>query len=202
MKPASHDPQEITGCFIGTQSIRIEISIIVRFSNAADEKVEDERCCGPDFHLRLNAFPSLRQAVVCVGVLFSIVTRHQAFNEACWNLRVGFEHRSKYEIFGLPLVHVAFGYDPRSGLPRIARGIIAIGNSALGVVAIGGIAAGGVVLSGIGLGLLVIAGIAVGWIAVGGIAIGTAFALGGLAISFGRVTGGLPLILNLFPLQN
>jgi hypothetical protein len=46
----------------------------------------------------------------------------------------GFEYRSKRELFGLPLIHVAFGYNPHTGLPRLARGVIAIGNFALGVV--------------------------------------------------------------------
>jgi hypothetical protein len=108
----------------------------------------------------------------------------------------GFEYRSKQQLFGVPLLHVAVGYSPRTGLPRLARGIIAIGNFALGVVAIGGIAAGGIVLSGIGFGVLVIAGIAVGWVAIGGLAVGIAFALGGLAVSVYHAIGGLPLLLN------
>ena len=108
----------------------------------------------------------------------------------------GFEYRSKSSLFGMPIIHLAFGYNPHTGFPRIARGVIAIGNLALGVVAIGGIAAGGFVLSGIGLGMLVVAGIAVGWVAVGGIAAGAAFALGCLAISLGHAIGGLPLLLT------
>lgn len=114
------------------------------------------------------------------------------------NLLFGFEYRSRSELFGFPLLHVAFGYNPRTGLPRLARGIIAIGNFAIGLIAIGGIAAGGFVLSGIGFGFLILAGIAIGWISVGGIAIGAAFALGGLALSFDRALGGLPLIFGMF----
>lgn len=108
----------------------------------------------------------------------------------------GFEYRSRQELFGLPLIHVATGINPYTGLPRLARGIIAIGNFAVGVVAVGGLAAGGLVLSGIGAGLMTLAGIAVGWIAVGGLAVGAAFALGGLAVSYGYAVGGLPLIIN------
>jgi hypothetical protein len=107
----------------------------------------------------------------------------------------GFEFRSKGAFFGLPLLHVAFGYNPRTGLPRLACGIIAIGNFSFGLIAIGGIAAGGFVLSGIGLGLFALAGIAVGGVAVGGIAVGLSFALGGLALSHGHAIGGLPIIL-------
>ena len=94
------------------------------------------------------------------------------------------------------MLHVAIGFNPGTGLPRLARGVIAIGNFALGVIAIGGMAAGGFVISGIGVGLGVIAGIAVGWTAVGGIALGASFALGCLDLSFGSTVGGLPLILN------
>jgi hypothetical protein len=108
----------------------------------------------------------------------------------------GFEYRSHSELFSLPLLHIAFGYNPHTGLPRVARGVIAIGNFAFGVVAIGGIAAGGFVLSGIGFGFLTLAGIAVGWVAIGGIAVGAAFALGGLALSLWRAKEGIPLIMS------
>jgi hypothetical protein len=107
----------------------------------------------------------------------------------------GFEYRSQSELFGFPWLHIAFGYNPHTGLPRLARGIIAIGNFAIGLIAVGGIAAGGFVLSGIGFGFLTLAGIAVGWVSVGGIAIGAAFALGGLALSLWHAKGGIPLIL-------
>ena len=42
----------------------------------------------------------------------------------------GYEYRSKAEFLGLPLVHVAQGIDPETGRPRVARGIIAVGNLA------------------------------------------------------------------------
>jgi hypothetical protein len=105
----------------------------------------------------------------------------------------GFEHRSKAELFGLPLVHIATGVDPRTGLPRLAKGILAVGNFAVGLVAIGGFALGGITIAGIGLGLFTLAGIALGGIAIGGIAVGLIFALGGLAISAGAAIGGLGL---------
>jgi hypothetical protein len=109
----------------------------------------------------------------------------------------GFEYISQSRLFGIPLIHVAFGYNPHTGLPRVARGVIAIGNFAFGLIAIGGIAAGGLVLSGIGVGLLALAGIAVGWVTVGGIAVGATYAFGGLAFSLWHAKGGLPLILNM-----
>jgi len=105
----------------------------------------------------------------------------------------GFEYRSETEWFGWPLVHVALGVNPRTGLPRVARGIIAVGNFAIGLVAIGGFAVGGLTIAGIGLGLLILGGIALGGVAIGGIAVGLSFALGGLAISSGYAIGGLGL---------
>ena len=108
----------------------------------------------------------------------------------------GFEYRSRTEILGLPLIHLAFGYNPRTGLPRLAKGVVAIGNVALGFIAVGGIAAGGFVISGIGMGFFALAGIAIGGVAVGGIAIGAAFALGGLAFSLQHAIGGLPVMLQ------
>ena len=49
----------------------------------------------------------------------------------------GFEYRSPAELWGWPLVHIAQGINPKTGLPHVARGVIAIGNIAIGLVAIG-----------------------------------------------------------------
>jgi len=103
----------------------------------------------------------------------------------------GYEYRSSRTLYGLPLVHIAYGPSPAGGF-RVAKGIIAIGNIAVGVFAIGGLAAGVFAISGIGLGLICLAGvafgillglggIATGYIAIGGMAIGV-YAIGGLSI--------------------
>jgi hypothetical protein len=105
----------------------------------------------------------------------------------------GYEYRSQIEFFGLPLVHVAYGPNPSTGLPQVARGVIAIGNFAFGLIAIGGMAVGGFVLSGIGLGMFVLGGISIGMIALGGLSIGGYFALGGLAISGAYAIGVLAI---------
>jgi hypothetical protein len=105
----------------------------------------------------------------------------------------GYEYRSRQEIFGWPLIHIAGGVNPETGLPRVARGVIAIGNFAVGLVAIGGFAVGGLVLSGIGLGLVALGGIAVGGVAAGGVALGLGFAVGGVAMSAGWAVGGVAL---------
>lgn len=108
----------------------------------------------------------------------------------------GYEYRSEQTVFGWPLVHVAFGINPENGLPRVAQGIIAIGNFAIGVVAVGGFAAGGLVLSGIGLGLVAFGGIAAGAVAAGGVALGLIFAAGGVAISGSWAVGSVALAPN------
>jgi hypothetical protein len=92
----------------------------------------------------------------------------------------GYEYRSETTLFGLPLVHIASGFDPETGRKRIAKGIIAIGDMAVGVLAIGGGAFGG----------LAIGGGAIGLIALGGGAIGLLLALGGGAIGGVAVGGG------------
>lgn len=105
----------------------------------------------------------------------------------------GYEYRSHVEIFGWPLIHVASGVNPRTGLPRVAKGIVAVGNFAFGLIAIGGIAVGGITFAGIGLGVFVLGGIALGVFSFGGLALGLLLAVGGLAISLGYAYGGLAL---------
>jgi predicted Ser/Thr protein kinase len=93
----------------------------------------------------------------------------------------GYEYRSKATIWGLPLIHVAGGWDPATGQWRKAKGIIAIGDRAVGVVALGAGYAMGVIAIGGGFGL--------GLIGFGGCAIGLLFAFGGMALG-GIVFGG------------
>jgi hypothetical protein len=105
----------------------------------------------------------------------------------------GYEYRSKTELFGLPLVHIAEGIDPETNMPRVAKGIIAIGNVAIGVLALGGFALGGFSLGGISLGILALGGIAIGGFTLGGMSLGAVFAVGGLAVSLLYALGGLAI---------
>jgi serine/threonine-protein kinase len=108
------------------------------------------------------------------------------------HLRLGYEYRSRRTWWGLPLVHVASGVDPRTGRRRMARGIIAIGERAVGVVALGGTAIGVLALGGAAIGVIALGGgaigllLAVGGGAVGGIALGGA-AIGGVALGGGAL---------------
>jgi hypothetical protein len=105
----------------------------------------------------------------------------------------GYEYRSPIAILGLPLLHIAQGYDARTGRPRVARGIIAVGNVAIGVLALGGVSLGGLTIGGVSLGVLALGGLAAGGIAFGGLAVGILLAVGGLAISAAYALGGLAL---------
>lgn len=100
-----------------------------------------------------------------------------------------YEYKSKRMLFGLPLVHIHFA---DRGLAH-ARGIIAIGNTAMGFLSIGGLSFGIVGLGALSLGLLSVGGAALGGITLGGVSIGVAAgggcALGGL-IAYGGLAVG------------
>ena len=101
------------------------------------------------------------------------------------SLGVYYEYISPVKVFGLPLVHVRLGFGP-----RLAKGIVAIGNCAVGVVAVGGCSLGLVSLGGLTLGLLLaFGGLSLGLVALGGVAVG-GFAVGGCAIGQWLAIGG------------
>ncbi len=103
----------------------------------------------------------------------------------------GFEYRSAAEIGGWPVVHICTGVDPVTMKPKIAKGIIAIGNLSVGAFAFGGLALGLVSVGGLSLGLLVALGgaaLGLGW-SFGGLAVGTV-AIGGAALGFQYAIGG------------
>jgi len=103
----------------------------------------------------------------------------------------GYEYRSSTTIGGWPLVHVCAGIDPVTMRPRIAKGVVAIGNVAVGVLAIGGLACGLFTLGGASIGLLfAVGGAALGLgVSVGGLAVGS-IAIGGAAVGFVYAVGG------------
>ena len=98
---------------------------------------------------------------------------------------VYYEYISPVKVLGLPLVHIRFGMGP-----RLAKGIIAIGNCAVGVVAIGGCSLGLLSFGGVSLGLLLaLGGVSLGMFALGGLAVG-GFAIGGCAVGQWLAIGG------------
>ncbi len=102
----------------------------------------------------------------------------------------GYDYRSSWNVFGLPLLAMSQGYDPATGRKRVAKGVVAIGDVAVGLLAIGGAAFGGVTVGGFSVGVVSLGGLAVGLgLAVGGLAIGTV-AFGGLAVGVWALGGG------------
>ncbi len=102
---------------------------------------------------------------------------------------LGREYCSQKTLWGWPLVHVATGYDARTGRKRIAKGIIAFGDIAIGGLAIGGVACGGFAVGGVAVGLLTFGGFSFGLLlALGGCSVG-GIALGGLAIGLVALGG-------------
>jgi tRNA A-37 threonylcarbamoyl transferase component Bud32 len=95
----------------------------------------------------------------------------------------GYEYKSKRTLFGLPLLHVTWGMDPRTGRAWHARGIVAVGGVATGVLAMGGRAYGGIAFGGIACGGVAIGGVAAGILSFGGLSLALALAVGGLAIA-------------------
>ena len=118
-----------------------------------------------------------------------------------WPAMTGFEYRSSAAIGNWPLIHICLGLDLATMRPRIAKGVIAIGNIAVGVVAIAGLSFGLFTLGGVSVGLLFalgglalgaglsIGGVAIGTVAVGGAAIGFSYALGGAAFGPAVISG-------------
>ena len=159
----------------------------------------------------MNCFVHNREAAVglCVACQKAVCPQCVGRGEprlvcrACTQSRtvLGFEYRSSTSIGGWPLIHVCMGIDPATLRPRIAKGIVAIGNMAVGGIAIGGLAFGLVTVGGLSVGLvfalggaavglgLSAGGLAVGSVAVGGAAIGFVYAIGGGAFGPAIIDG-------------
>lgn len=103
----------------------------------------------------------------------------------------GYEYRSSASVGGLPLIHICMAVDPVTMQPRVAKGVIAIGNIAIGGIAIAGLSCGLITIGGVSCGALAaLGGLALGLgFSVGGLAIGSV-AIGGAAIGFQYALGG------------
>ena len=114
---------------------------------------------------------------------------------------IGYEYTSSATIGGWPLLHVAGGIDPVTLRPRIAKGIVAIGDVAVGVLAIGGLACGLFTVGGASIGLMVaVGGAALGCgVSIGGVAVGS-IAIGGAAVGFLHAVGGAVFVPPTCPL--
>jgi len=103
-------------------------------------------------------------------------------------------YKTKYEVFGLPLIHITSGKLVDGHYRRgIAKGWIAIGDISFGVIlSIGAVAFGGIAFGGLAIGFLSLAGLSLGVFSLGGGAIGI-FACGGAAIAWQAALGGLAI---------
>ena len=87
----------------------------------------------------------------------------------------GYEWKSETTILGVPFVHIAFGWDMKTGRLMVARGIIAIGQFALGLFTV----------AQFGVGLLIGIGQFIGGaVVVGQFALGALFAFGQFAVGY------------------
>lgn len=106
------------------------------------------------------------------------------------------EFISDREIFGMPLVHIANGVDPRTEKQAIAKGFVAIGQRAQGVIAIGQLASGYIAIGQAALGRVVAVGqaavapISVGQFSVGAFMVGQMIYGGWGVGQVGTVIGG------------
>lgn len=87
----------------------------------------------------------------------------------------GFVWKSKVEILGLPLIHIALGRDKTTGKLLVARGVIAIGQFAVGFITI----------AQFGVGILFSFGqFVAGFIALGQVALAVYFGIGQIVTGF------------------
>lgn len=102
----------------------------------------------------------------------------------------GKRYTSEAKLFGLPLVSIAFGPSGEE-MSGKAKGIIALGDSALGFMALGGRSCGIVSAGGLSVGVASLGGMSLGLVtSLGGCSISGGFAVGGLAIAGGVAMGG------------
>ncbi len=116
---------------------------------------------------------------------------------AILNPSPGRDYRTKQSLFGLPLAHVAWGVDPVTRRPRVAKGWIAIGSRAKGLAAVGleaygliavGLIAGGIFPTGLlAFGVLSVGLVAYGIISTGLLAIALVQAVGLVSLGYHSV---------------
>ena len=98
--------------------------------------------------------------------------------------RRGYEWKSRTKLFGIPLVHVAFGRDP-TGRVRVAKGFVAIGQFGIGAVTI----------AQFGIGIILGAGqFAFGVFGIGQVVVGLVLGVGQFAagvLAIGQIVVGI-----------
>jgi RNA polymerase sigma factor (sigma-70 family) len=107
--------------------------------------------------------------------------------------KTAWEYRSRFELLGLPFIHIRVGKPAVNWAP--VKAWMAVGDTAFGVLfAFGGLAVAPVSIGGLAIGLMPWGGAAMGLFAVGGLALG-GWAFGGFALGW-QAFGGCALALN------
>ncbi len=100
----------------------------------------------------------------------------------------GWEWRTQMLWMGSPMIHIAFG-NGADGCPRVARGLIAIGQRSVGGVAVGIVATGFVAIGVVGVGCFSFGVVAVGACMAVGVNALAPFAIG--VVAAGYAVGGV-----------
>ncbi len=115
-------------------------------------------------------------------------------NALLYSFRVkNFQIQSQKKLWNLPLISIATGFNPKTGKPHVAKGIIAFGSIAEGLLAIGGIAVGFLALGGVAAGGLALGGITFGLLGLGGLVLALLLGLGGITFAGHLSLGGLAI---------
>jgi hypothetical protein len=122
--------------------------------------------------LREDLERALRGTAVRAPASHGVVALYGGYFEA--KMRgVPFEYRSKRSILGLPWIHIVSGVrDPKTQMPKWAKGVVASGDYALGLYATGKVAVGFVALGWMAFGPVAIGALALGAQAIGAVAFG------------------------------
>ena len=152
-------------------------------------------------------------AIVALSIWTSRMRRtlraEGATEEGLEFVKPAFEYRSRFQLLGLPLVHVRMGGRGRSkpvkawiaagdcafgvlfAFGGLAIAPVSLGGLAIGLLPFGGLAVGLLTLGGFGVGIWAFGGMALGWQAYGGCALAWRAAMGGMAIAREFALGGL-----------
>ncbi len=157
---------------------------------AVDHRVDDivRQALEKERDLRQRSAGEMKSQVETIAGGFSAAEIHAAVSQ----LRRGFEYKSKRHLFGLPLLHVVYGYEPGSRKQKEAHGIFAFGATARGFAAFGGRARGFFAFGGLAMGVVSFGGVSFGLLSLGGLSIALGLAVGGCAIG-PLATGGMAL---------
>ncbi len=142
--------------------------------------------------------------------MFRKVRREQDALNSTAPAKPAWEYRSRFELLGLPFVHIRLSSSAQKRTPvkawiaggdfafgvlfafgGLAIAPVSVGGIVIGLLSVGGLATGVFALGGFALGGWVFGGFAMGWQSFGGCALGLNAAMGGVAIARDIAQGGV-----------